>query len=304
MHIKKIKMRLVLFIMVFVLGIGFSASAQTLQNGSRGTEVKILQMNLNGLGYAKITADGIYGWQTATAVKAFQNAHSLTADGIAGDKTLTKISSIVTGLQNDLKSLGYTTSSADGIYGTNTKNVVRSFQSSYGLTQDGLAGFRTLQKIASLKSNQTSGTIVTSGYSYTPSKVVTYSLSRDGNKNITDNFKIKEFRCNDGSDTVKIDLKLAALLEDIRDYFGRPVIISSAYRTSSYNKKVGGSSGSLHLFGQATDISIAGVSPREIARYAESLGVKGIGLYSSFVHVDTRTTKYYWAYGNRVFTFK
>ena len=304
MHIKKIKMRLVLFIMVFALGIGLSASAQTLQNGSSGTEVKILQMNLNGLGYAKITTDGIYGWQTATAVKAFQNAHSLTADGIAGEKTLTKIRSIVTGLQNDLKLLGYTSASADGIYGTSTKNAVRSFQSSYGLTQDGLAGYRTLQKIASVKSSQSTGTIVTSGYSATPSKVVTYSLSRDGNKNLTRNFKIKEFKCNDGSDIVKIDLKLAALLQDIRDYFGKPVIISSAYRTSSYNKKVGGSSGSLHLFGQAADISITGITPREIARYAESLGVKGIGLYSTFVHVDTRSTKYYWAYNVKTSTFK
>ncbi|MBQ8637259.1 MAG: peptidoglycan-binding protein [Clostridia bacterium] len=300
MHIKKIKMRLVLLVMVFALGTGFSASAQTLQNGSSGTEVKILQMNLNGLGYAKITTDGIYGWQTAAAVKAFQNAHGLTTDGIAGGKTLTKIKSVVTGLQNDLKLLGYTSASADGIYGTNTKNAVRSFQSSYGLTQDGIAGYRTLQKISSLKTGNTQ----VSNYSSTPSKVVTYSLSRDGNKNITRNFKVKEFKCNDGSDLVKIDLKLAALLQDIRDYFGKSVIISSAYRTASYNKKVGGSSGSLHLFGQAADISITGVTPREIARYAESLGVKGIGLYSSFVHVDTRSTKYYWAYSVKTSTFK
>ncbi len=298
---KKIgKLSFLLFVLIACMSfLDLSASA-ALKSGSSGAEVTRLQMNLNGLGYSKIAADGVFGAKTVTAVKAFQSSNGLSTDGIAGEKTLAKINSTVTSLQNDLKALGYSLGSSDGVYGTNTKNAVRRFQSANSLSADGIAGQKTLQKISSLKSGNTQ----VSNYSSTPSKVVTYSLRADGSKNITRNFKIKEFKCNDGSDIVKIDLKLAALLQDIRDYFNKPVTISSAYRTSSYNKKVGGSSQSLHLYGQAADISISGVSPREIARYAESLGVKGIGLYSSFVHVDTRTTKYYWAYSSRVSTFK
>ena len=48
----------------------------------------------------------------------------------------------------------------------------------------------------------------------------------------------------------------------------------------------------------AADIVVKGVKPLEVARYTESIGIKGIGLYSSFVHVDTRTRKSFW-YGHK-----
>ena len=69
------------------------------------------------------------------------------------------------------------------------------------------------------------------------------------------------------------------VLQDIRDHFKKAVNINSAYRTEAYNKKVGGASKSQHLYGKAADIVISGVKPREIAEYAESKGVGGIGLY-------------------------
>jgi len=47
----------------------------------------------------------------------------------------------------------------------------------------------------------------------------------------------------------------------------------------------------------AADIVIDGVNPLEVAKYAESIGVKGIGHYDDFVHIDTRTTKSFW-YGH------
>lgn len=47
--------------------------------------------------------------------------------------------------------------------------------------------------------------------------------------------------------------------------------------------------------GEAADIQkFNGIEPIEIARYAESIGVKGIGVYSWGVHIDTRTSKYFW----------
>lgn len=284
----------------FIICLAFSGTSVSaaLKSGSVGSDVTKLQMNLNGLGYCKTESDGIYGTDTISAVKIFQSANGLSADGIAGDATLAKVNTIVSSLQTDLNNLGYNAGIADGIYGTATKNAVTSFQSANSLSPDGIAGYRTLQKISSAKSK------TISGYSATESKIVTYSLASDGDSKISNHFKIKEFQCNDGTDTIKIDLKLVALLEDIREYFGKPVVISSAYRTSSYNKKVGGSTNSLHLYGQAADISISGIPPKKIAQYAESLGVKGIGLYSTFVHVDTRSVKYYWSYGKSTSTFK
>lgn len=262
--------------------------AATLKSGSTGTEVKKLQMNLNGLAY-RVTADGIYGAATTKAVRNFQSANGLSADGIAGTNTLSKLTATVKQLQNNLKNLGYNPGTADGVYGTSTTKAVKKFQSDYGLTADGIAGAKTRTAISGAQSAGTA-----TSYARTASNVVTYSLSQHGNTKLTNNFTVAEFRCKDGSNTVKIDTKLAALLQEIRNYFGKPVKIVSGYRTASYNKQVGGASSSLHVSGKAADISIAGVTPLQIARYAQSLGVKGIGLYSSFVHVDTRTTKYYW----------
>ena len=46
----------------------------------------------------------------------------------------------------------------------------------------------------------------------------------------------------------------------------------------------------------AADIAVRGIAPAEVAKYAEFIGILGIGLYETdvdgyFVHVDTRTTK-------------
>lgn len=43
--------------------------------------------------------------------------------------------------------------------------------------------------------------------------VITYSLKTDGSKNLSTNFKIKEFACKDGSDTVLIDSDLVKVLQ-------------------------------------------------------------------------------------------
>lgn len=125
--------------------------------------------------------------------------------------------------------------------------------------------------------------------------VKVYSLKADGEKKLYTNFKVKEFRCKDGSDTIKIDLDNVKNLQNIRNYFGKPVTINSAYRTYTYNKAIGGASNSYHTKGQAADIVIAGVDPLKVYLYALSIGVKGAILYpnSKFCHIDTRATKYH-----------
>jgi len=134
--------------------------------------------------------------------------------------------------------------------------------------------------------------------------VITYSLKKDGNTSLSKNFKVKEFKCNDGSDTILISSELVEVLQQIRDHFGKAVKINSAYRSVAYNKKVGGSSKSQHCQGTAADICISGVDPLKIALYVASLPAftqrGGIGYYgrasltSGFVHVDVRTSKSRW----------
>lgn len=127
-------------------------------------------------------------------------------------------------------------------------------------------------------------------------KVRAYSKAKDGNTSLTKNFKVREFACSDGSDVIFISMDLVEVLQKIRDHFGKPVNINSAYRTPEKNKKVGGAAYSQHLYGMAADISISGVSPKAVADFAETLLPKtgGIGIYGSFTHIDVRPAKSRW----------
>ena len=123
----------------------------------------------------------------------------------------------------------------------------------------------------------------------------TYLLSKDGETSISTNFKVKEFRCKDGSDKILVDVGFVRdKLQAIRNHFGVPITINSAYRTESYNTKVGGAKSSYHMKGQAFDIVVKDHTPLEVAQYAQSLEINGIIQYNSFVHVDNRKTRY-WA---------
>ena len=122
-----------------------------------------------------------------------------------------------------------------------------------------------------------------------------YSLKKDGNVKLSTNFKVKEFACNDGTDPIFIDTDLVTVLQKIRTHFGKPVTITSAYRTPPHNKTCGGTTYSQHLSGRAADIKISGVTPKKVADYAETLlDNGGIGIYNAFTHIDVRTTKSRW----------
>ena len=118
---------------------------------------------------------------------------------------------------------------------------------------------------------------------------------------LSTNFRSVEFDCHGVGccNETLVDMQLVEYLQKIRDHFGKPIIISSGYRCERHNRSVGGATASKHKAGMAADIMIAGVAPSEVAKYAESIGVKGIGLYETakdgyFVHIDTRVTKSFW----------
>lgn len=126
-------------------------------------------------------------------------------------------------------------------------------------------------------------------------------FSKGRKDKIAPNFQYKEFDCHGSGCCSKtiIDEKLVAYVQQIRDHFGKPVTITSPYRCEVHNRRVGGATKSYHMQGKAADIVVQGVSSREVAKYAESIGILGIGLYETaadgyFTHIDTRTTKSFW----------
>lgn len=125
--------------------------------------------------------------------------------------------------------------------------------------------------------------------------------TKNSKTKLSENFDVSEFACHGSGccSTVYVDEQLVTYLQKIRDRFGKPITINSGYRCPTHNENVGGATGSRHAKGQAADIAVQGVAPAEVAKYAESIGIKGIGLYETakdgyFVHIDTRTSKSFW----------
>lgn len=82
----------------------------TLRPGSRGSEVKELQLTLQRLGYNPGTADGIFGVKAMQAVIQFQRDNKLTPDGIVGPITWQALQS------KDQRYQTYTVQSGDTFY--------------------------------------------------------------------------------------------------------------------------------------------------------------------------------------------
>jgi hypothetical protein len=126
--------------------------------------------------------------------------------------------------------------------------------------------------------------------------VMTFSCKADGDMALSKNFKVKEFRCKDGTDEILIDMALVRYLQQIRDWAGGSITINSGYRTPSYNKEKGFSSTSKHMLGKAADIICSNKTPLELARIAEDLKMPGIewNPVKDYTHVDTRTGDDWW----------
>ncbi|MGL6084735.1 MAG: D-Ala-D-Ala carboxypeptidase family metallohydrolase [Enterobacterales bacterium] len=109
-------------------------------------------------------------------------------------------------------------------------------------------------------------------------------------------FKRKEFACKCGCGTSTVDAELLKVITDVREYFKRPVIITSGHRCSKHNANVGGAKASIHMTGKAADIKVSEFAPRTVADYLEEKypGKYGIGRYGNFTHIDVRDTKSRW----------
>lgn len=121
-----------------------------------------------------------------------------------------------------------------------------------------------------------------------------YIMDTDANEKVGKHFKVKEFACRDGSQVVFIDDYLISILDILRNQVGKPVIINSGYRTPTRNKEVGGAKYSYHMRGMAADIRADGITPKELANKLNAIVPDecGIIVYKSWVHFDTRQSKY------------
>lgn len=118
---------------------------------------------------------------------------------------------------------------------------------------------------------------------------------RESRGDISANFSAAEFDCREGGPVPTYmydDLEdlCDRVLERMRQRFGS-CHVNSGHRWEAYNRKIGGASQSYHVYEYrksqpAADVTFARGTPSEWGAYARSLGVGGVGTYSTFCHVD------------------
>ena len=116
-------------------------------------------------------------------------------------------------------------------------------------------------------------------------------------------FKSSEFSSPDDLITCNsMDYRLVIVLDNIRYFLKRAIIINRGYSTAKHNHDVGGVEDSSHLMGYAVDIHC----PDDAFRYsliflAIILGIQQIGIYATHIHlgVDPGKTQGILWYGRK-----
>lgn len=175
------------------------ALAQSYRNGDYASEVSIIQEALEELDLYYADTTGHFGNKTERAVKLFQKKYGLPQTGVADEATLSRLyeeadiddapvvsesigpayasgntlrrdstGNAVRKLQEDLHELDFYDGVISGKYGGLTQEAVRLFQKKHGLDADGIAGPKTLKKIASLMGESTESEIPAIGSILSP----------------------------------------------------------------------------------------------------------------------------------------
>lgn len=102
------------------------------------------------------------------------------------------------------------------------------------------------------------------------------------------NFSPVEMACR-GDGLLKIDRAAMTKLQALRNALDKPIYVNSAYRSPTYNTRIGGAKHSVHMDAKAFDISMSNHDPIVFEYEARRAGFTGFGYYpeSNFMHIDT-----------------
>ena len=102
-------------------------------------------------------------------------------------------------------------------------------------------------------------------------------------------FALSEFNCHETNQN-KMQPEFLERMDALRKACGFPFVITSGYRSPNHTIERNKEKAGTHAQGIAADIRATTAAQKyEIVKQALALGFSGIGVASSFIHVDDRT---------------
>lgn len=173
--------------------------------------------------------------------------------------------------QHLLGYLGYYTGQIDGQWGRMSTEACRAFQADYGLTADGICGSMTQKMLIGAISG-------TAAKVERPTEVEPGTVDNPKTGTFWDDiqyFTREEFRCKCGGqycDGYPSEMQEAVvkIADAARAHFGRPAHVISGLRCKQWNAHEGGVANSQHMYGEAIDLRIDGVSAEELRQFVST----------------------------------
>lgn len=163
--------------------------------------------------------------------------------------------------------LGYYSGTIDGIWGEQSTAATKQFQQDSGLEADGIFGSATEETILE---------VIMDGDWWDSIRY----------------FTREEFACKCGKYCdgypAQMRREMVELADGARAHFGAPGIVVSGLRCKQHNANVGGVANSQHMYGEAVDLKIQGVSAKELLAYLQTQpGVRyAYAINETNVHFD------------------
>lgn len=215
--------------------------------------------------------DGIWGPKSQAATLAFQQDHfpdSIAHDGIFGPNTAEKSKEIIDNIQDVVTAYVGTPLVNDGLAGWRTMEAVGVYQAALELPVTGIVDKATYAEI-----RQWTGPAA--------------DVNADDNAAAEDSpvtgtfwdeieyFTREEFKCKCGGKycngyPAEMQEQVVRIADAARRHFGKPGHVISGLRCQIHNANEGGVANSQHMYGEAIDLRIEGVSSNQLLAFIQT----------------------------------
>jgi hypothetical protein len=220
------------------------------------TKQKQWQLYLLGYLTRQEDIDGIWGAKTEAATLEFQMDHfpdEIAWDGAFGPSTESKSREIIDNIQDVVTAYVGTPLVNDGLAGWRTMEAVGMYQQAMGLPVTGIVDKATYSAILAQSP---------------PAQERKTGIFWDEIRYFTR----EEFRCKCGGRycngyPARMREEVVRICDAARRHFGRPGHIISGLRCQIHNANEGGVANSQHMYGEACDLMIDGVSSDQLLAF-------------------------------------